>query len=128
MLHEKGSKWLILTPLTGDAQSSFPPEMVAMMGSCCGTGRGSRARWRKPLWISVQGKGPEGRGLERRSTGARVVGCRLVSVGTFLAACFTPWCQPWSGSQSVAANEVSLVRASCLPAWSDRGLMCVVSS
>ena len=56
-----------------------------MMGSCCGTGRGSRARWRKPLRISVQGKGPEGRSLDRRSGGVGVVGCRLVTVGTFLA-------------------------------------------
>ena len=62
------------SPLTGDSQSSFPAEMVAMMGSCCGTGRGSRARWRKPLRISVQGKGPEGRSLEWRSTGAGVAG------------------------------------------------------
>ena len=58
------------SPLTGDAQSSFPAEMAAMMGSCCGTGRGSRGRWREPLRISVQGKGPEGRGLERCSGGA----------------------------------------------------------
>ena len=39
------------------------------MGGCCGVERGSRARWRKPLRISVQGKGHAGRGLEWRSTG-----------------------------------------------------------
>lgn len=47
-----------------------------MMGSCRGTGRGSQARWRKPLQVSVQGKGSEGRSLEWRSTGAGVHGCR----------------------------------------------------
>ena len=37
-----------------------------MMGSSCGTERGSRGRWRKPLRILVHGKGLEGGGLERR--------------------------------------------------------------
>ena len=74
------------SPLTGDAQSSFPAEMVAMMGGWCGVERGSRGRWRKPLRILVHGKGPEGRSVEWRSGGAGVGGCRLVSVGTFLAA------------------------------------------
>ena len=46
--------------------------LVAMMGGCCGTRRGSRGRWRKPLRISVHGKGLEGGGLERRSGGAGV--------------------------------------------------------
>ena len=74
MLHENGSKWLILTPHTGDAQSSSEAVLAAMMGSSCGTERGSRGRWRKPLGISVHGKGLEGKGLERRSGGAGV-GC-----------------------------------------------------
>ena len=60
------------SPLTGDAQSSFEAVLAAMMGSSCGVGRGSRGRWRKPLRISVHGKGLEGGGLERRSGGAGV--------------------------------------------------------
>ena len=61
-------------PLTGDAQSSFEAVLAAMMGSSCGGGRGSRGRWRKPLGISMHGKGLEGGGLERRS-GEAGVGC-----------------------------------------------------
>ena len=48
------------------------------MGSSCGGGRGSQGRWRKPLGISVHGKGLEGGGLERRSGGA---GVRCVTEG-----------------------------------------------
>ena len=62
------------SPLTGDAQSSCEAVLAAMMGGCCGVGRGSRGRWRKPLRILVYGKGLEGGGLERRSGGAGV-GC-----------------------------------------------------
>ena len=45
------------SPLTSDAQSSFEAVLVAMMGSSCGVGRGSRGRWRMPLRRSVNGKG-----------------------------------------------------------------------
>ena len=54
-----------------------------MMGCCCGVERGSRGRWRKPLRILVQGKGPEGRSLEWRSGGAGVGGCGLVRLRHF---------------------------------------------
>ena len=57
-----------------------------MMGSSCGGGRGSRGRWRKPLRISVHGKGPEGRSVEWRSGGAGDGVCELVRLGAFLAA------------------------------------------
>ena len=53
-------------PQTGDAQSSSEAVLVAMMGGCCGVERGSRGRWRKPLRISVHGKGTEGRSVRRR--------------------------------------------------------------
>ena len=59
-------------PLIADAQSSCEAVLVAMMGSSCSGGRGSRGRWRKPLRISVHGEGSEGESVEWRSGGAWV--------------------------------------------------------
>ena len=53
-----------------------------MMGSSCGGGRGSRGRWRKPLGISMHGKGLEGGSVRREPSvaGGGVSGLvRLVS-------------------------------------------------
>ena len=60
------------SPLTGDAQSSFEAVLAAMMGSCCGGGRGSRGRWRKPLRILAHGKGAEGGSVRRQRSVAGV--------------------------------------------------------
>ncbi len=46
--------------------------LAAMMGGCCGTRRGSRGRWRKPLRILVQGKGPEDGSVRRQPSVAGV--------------------------------------------------------
>ena len=52
----------------------------------------------------------------------------LVRLGTFLAALLAPWCQPWRvGGKSVALATILMIPPS-LPAWSDCGLMCAVSS
>ncbi len=46
-----------------------------MMGGCCGTRRGSRGRWRKPLRTLVHGKGPEDGSVRRQPSVAGRPGC-----------------------------------------------------
>ena len=71
-----------------------------MMGGCCGLGRGSRGRWRKPLRISVHGKGSEGGSVRWRSGGASPVSGERRGTPRPFAAAAPPYTAPSNDCRS----------------------------